>query len=218
MLRLVVGTRNKKKKREIETILESFPVELKSLDDFPDAPEVEEDAETFEGNATKKARTLADALNEWVIADDSGLEIDALGGRPGVQSARYAGPDAMDAQKCQKVLAELQGVPREKRTARFRCVIALARPGRLEFTVEGRCEGCIAETMSGKGGFGYDPIFYYRAAGRTFAEMMPEEKNRVSHRGKALALFREEFGRYVPCTDKADREEADREKADDKEG
>ena len=194
---LVVGTRNKKKLREIETILESLPVELKLLDDFPDAPEVEEDADTFAGNATKKAQTLANALHEWVVADDSGLEIDALEGRPGVMSARYAGLDATDAQKCEKVLAEMQGVPREKRTARFRCVIALARPGKLALTVEGRCEGFIAEKMSGKSGFGYDPVFYYPSAGRTFADMAPEEKNRVSHRGKALALFREELGRCV---------------------
>ncbi|HUU69797.1 MAG TPA: non-canonical purine NTP pyrophosphatase [Planctomycetota bacterium] len=222
MMRIVVGTRNLKKMREIATILESFPVQLMSLADLPDAPEVEEDADTFEGNARKKALTLADALNEWVIADDSGLEVDALGGRPGVMSARYAGPDATDADKCRKVLDELRGVPREKRTARFRCVIALARPrrgtrrvppvrtpvrmpsaptltGEVMLTAEGRCEGLIAETMTGAGGFGYDPIFYFPPAGRTFGEMTADEKNRVSHRGNALRAFRNDcralFGR-----------------------
>jgi len=196
-LLLVVGTRNVKKLREIETILAEFPVRLMSLADFPDAPDVAEDADTFEGNARKKALTLADALNEWVVADDSGLEVDALNGRPGVMSARYAGPDATDADKCRKLLNELRGVPREKRTARFRCVIALARPGEIALTADGRCEGVIADTMSGASGFGYDPVFYYPPAGRTFAEMPGDEKNRVSHRGNALRIFKEKFSGYV---------------------
>jgi len=194
---LVVGTGNIKKLREIEAILGSFPVQLMSLADFPDAPDVAEDADTFEGNARKKALTLAGALNEWVIADDSGLEVDALGGRPGVMSARYAGPDASDADKCSKVLDELRGIPREKRTARFRCVIALARPGEIVLAADGRCEGIIADAMTGAGGFGYDPIFYYPPASRTFGEMTADEKNRVSHRGNALRIFKEKFSRCI---------------------
>ncbi len=186
---LVVGTRNEKKKKEMETILADIPVRLQSLADYPDAPDVEEDAPTFDGNARKKALTLANALNRWVVADDSGLEVDALQGRPGVWSARYAGRGASDDQKCEKLLGELAGVPEKERTARFRCVIALARPGEVLFTVEGRCEGRIAEEMEGRGGFGYDPVFFYPERGCTFAQMAPEEKNSVSHRGKALKLF-----------------------------
>jgi len=196
-LTLVVGTRNRKKKKEIEKILEGFPVRLLSLADYPHAPEVEEDAATFEGNARKKALMLADALGEWVVADDSGLEIDALDGRPGVYSARYAGTDASDSEKCLKVLAELADVPEENRGARFRCTIAVARPGGVLFTVEGRCDGRIAREMKGAGGFGYDPIFFYPDRGCTFAQMSPEEKNSVSHRGRALELFKAELRKYL---------------------
>lgn len=196
-LTLVVGTRNKKKRKEIEKILEGFPVRLLSLADYPHAPEIEEDAATIEGNARKKALTLANALGEWVVADDSGLEIDALDGRPGLYSARYAGPDASDEEKCLKVLAELADVPAENRGARFRCTIAVAKPGEVLFTVEGRSEGRIAEKMRGKGGFGYDPIFFYPDHGRTFAEMSAEEKNSLSHRGRALELFKAELRKYL---------------------
>ena len=197
VISLVVGTRNLKKKAEIEKILADFPVQLKSLADFPQAPEVEEDEPTIEGNARKKALALADALGECVIADDSGLEVDALGGRPGVHSARYAGHDADDSARCTKLLLELSGVPAEKRSARFRCVIALAKPGGVLFTAEGRCEGLIATQMKGRGGFGYDPVFHYPPLGRTFAELSPDEKNSVSHRGIALHAFKEKLGTYL---------------------
>jgi len=196
-LTLVVGTRNRKKKEEIEKILEDIPVRLQSLADYPDAPEVEEDAGTFEGNACKKALTLAGALNQWVVADDSGLEVDALAGRPGVYSARYAGPGASDEARCRKLLAELAGVPEEKRGARFRCAVAVARPGEVLFTVEGRSSGCIAEEMRGAHGFGYDPIFFYPDHGCTFAQMTPEQKNSVSHRGRALTLFKKKLQEYL---------------------
>jgi len=196
-LQLVIATRNVKKLGEMQQILSDLPVELATLNDLPDAPEVEEDAPTFEGNARKKALETADAIGEWVVADDSGLEVDALGGRPAMMSARYAGPDATDEDRYCKVLAEMKDVPAEKRTARFRCVAALARPGGVVFTVEGRCEGFIANEPRGTGGFGYDPIFYYPEFGRTFGELSPEEKHSVSHRGKALAAFKEELRRLL---------------------
>ena len=203
---LVVGSRNEKKKREIERILGGLPVELKSLADFPDAPEVEEDADSFEGNARKKARVLADALGEWVIADDSGLEVDALGGRPGVRSARYAGDGATDADRCRKLLGELAGVPRERRTARFRCAIALARPGEVVLAAEGCCEGLIAEQPAGSGGFGYGPVFYHPGLGRTFGELSAAEKDGVSHRGRALRLFGQRFRELLDRARAGDRE------------
>ncbi|NQT18950.1 MAG: XTP/dITP diphosphatase [Planctomycetes bacterium] len=202
---MVVGTRNLKKKKEIERILEGFPVCLQSLDDYADAPDVDEDAPSFEGNARKKALTLADALGRWVVADDSGLEVDALAGGPGVRSARYAGPNATGADLCRKLLGELEGVPHEKRTARFRCAAAVARPGEVLFTVEARCEGCITNEMRGKGGFGYDPIFFYPDYARTFAEMSPDEKNSVSHRGRALAMFKAELQKYLKHDEPAGR-------------
>jgi len=196
-LQLVIATRNAKKLREIQQILSDLPVELLTLNDFPAASEVEEDAPTFEGNARKKALETADTIGEWVVADDSGLEVDSLGGRPGVMSARYTGPDADDEDRYRKVLAEMKGVPTEKRTARFRCVAALARPGEIVFTVEGRCEGFIASEPCGTGGFGYDPIFYCAEYGRTFGELSSEEKHNVSHRGKALAAFKQELRRLL---------------------
>jgi len=193
MLTLVVGTRNAKKKAEIEKILAGLPLRLKSVADYTDAPDVVEDGDTFEENARKKALEYADALDEWVVADDSGLQVDALGGQPGVHSARYAGPDATGADLCRKLLGELKDVPPESRTARFRCVIAVAKPGEVLFAVQAAVEGIITREMRGSGGFGYDPVFLYPRLGRTFAELTMEEKNSVSHRGRALELFKVEL-------------------------
>ncbi len=188
--RIVVGTRNKAKLAEIEAMLADFAIHVVSVAEFPGAPDVEEDGDTFEANATKKATELAQALGEWVLADDSGLEVDALDGRPGVYSARYAGEPCDDAANVAKLLAELEGVPAERRTARFRCAIALASPGRVEWVVSGACEGRIVDAPRGENGFGYDPVFLYESFGRTFAEVEPEQKNAVSHRGRALAELR----------------------------
>jgi XTP/dITP diphosphohydrolase len=193
MQRIVVGTRNPNKLAEIQAILRGLPVELVGLGAFPDAPEVHEDGDTFEANAAKKAVTLADALGEWVMADDSGLEVDALGGQPGVMSARYAGVTHDDAANNCKLLAELDRVPTEQRTAAFRCVIALARPGQLLLTSEGRCEGRIAFAPRGRGGFGYDPLFEQPDLGKTFGELACDHKNRISHRARALEAFREKL-------------------------
>lgn len=197
--RIVVGTRNAKKLGELHALLSGLPIEVVSVADFPQAPEVEEDGDTFEANAAKKARVLAQALGEWVVADDSGLEVDALGGRPGVLSARYAGAGHNDEANNAKLLRELAGVPEEQRTARFRCVLALASPHKLELVAEGRCEGVITSHPMGRNGFGYDPVFLYPPLGRTFAQLGASAKNRVSHRGRALGQFRDKAAQLLGC-------------------
>lgn len=183
---LIIGTHNLKKGREIAQILETPGLRLLTLDAFPDAPDPVEDGTTFEENAVKKATELADALGAVVAADDSGLEVDALGGRPGIFSARYAGEHGNDPKNIEKLLAELAGVPAARRTARFRCVAALAAPGRLLTTAEGRLEGTIAEQPRGHNGFGYDPVFLVPDLGCTAAELEPDAKHRISHRGQAF--------------------------------
>jgi XTP/dITP diphosphohydrolase len=189
---IVIATQNEKKKGEILEILKNVPgILLRGVEDFPFSPAVEEDGNSFRENAIKKATILARACNTWAMADDSGLEIDALNGRPGIYSSRYAGPNATDEKNIEKVLSELRGVPKEKRTARFLCSIALASPHQLLFVVEGRCEGFITEEPRGKGGFGYDPIFYVPDYNQTFAELNQQIKNSISHRGIALKQFME---------------------------
>jgi len=183
--RVVLATRNRDKLREIARLLDPERFKLLTLDDFDDFPEVEEDGATLEENALKKAREVAAATGLLTVADDTGLEVDALGGRPGVYSSRYAGENATYADNVQKLLRELQGVPREKRAARFRCVAAIV-DGEREVTAEGVCEGVILEEPRGEGGFGYDPVFFVPEVGKTFAEMSTEEKNAISHRGKAF--------------------------------
>lgn len=182
---LIIATGNKHKLEEIRAILSLPGLELVGLDAVPGAPDVEEDRDTFEGNAIKKAATLAQFTGKWALADDSGLEVDALGGAPGVFSARYAGKSADYAANNVRLFRELTGVI--NRTARFRCVMALCSPEGQTHTVEGRCEGCIAGAEKGAGGFGYDPLFLPEGHDTTFAEMAPEAKNAISHRGRALA-------------------------------
>ena len=203
---LVIGTHNRKKAREIAQILAMEGLALLTLDDFPGAPAPEENGETFEANAIKKATELADALGLPVAADDSGLEVDALGGRPGVHSARYAGEHGNDPLNNEKLLGELRGVPPERRTARFKCVAALAAPGELLTTVEGVLEGAIAEHPRGTNGFGYDPVFVVPGLGKTSAELGPEEKNRISHRGKAFRKLRGELPRFLRPAGRDERE------------
>ncbi len=183
---LVIGTHNWKKAREIAQILDGPELRLLTLADFPGAPEVVEDGATFEENAIRKATELADALRLPVAADDSGLEVDVLGGRPGVLSARYGGEHGNDQRNIARLLLEMKDVPPERRTARFRCVAALAIPGEVLTTTTGTVEGLIAETPRGANGFGYDPVFIAPALGRTCAELEPEEKHRISHRGQAF--------------------------------
>ena len=187
---IVIGTYNNNKKSEIREILNEIPVRLLDLDDFEDPPDIVEDGVTFEDNATKKALELAGFCQTCVMADDSGLEVDALDKRPGVLSSRYCGVDTGYEEKCLRLLEELKGVPFEKRTARFRCAIALAEPDRLQFVVKASCEGIISNEPKGNNGFGYDPIFYVPEHELTMAELEPEVKNRISHRALALELFK----------------------------
>jgi len=184
--RLVVGTFNAGKVREIRDLLRDLPIEVLYLADFPGVREVPEDGETLRENARRKALGLAKQLGERVVADDSGLEVDALDGAPGVHSARYAGPGATDAELVAKLLRALRGVPEAARTARFRCCVCLAGPEGVLLETEGACEGRILGAPRGTSGFGYDPVFVPCGHERTFAEMTRAEKNRLSHRGAAV--------------------------------
>jgi XTP/dITP diphosphohydrolase len=192
---LVVATRNSGKSRELRAFLEGFPVEIKDLNDFGPIPEVEEDGRTFEENAYKKASFTAKVLGLPALADDSGLEVKALQGAPGVYSARYAGPKASDEENNAKLLHDLA---REKdREARFCCVISVAVPAGPALTYEATCGGTITTEEKGSNGFGYDPLFYYAPLGKTFGEMSLEEKSQVSHRGKAMLELRTEFDKVL---------------------
>ncbi|PLX47308.1 MAG: Non-canonical purine NTP pyrophosphatase [Desulfobulbaceae bacterium] len=182
---IVLATRNKGKIKEFQKILKDYPVDLKSLDDFGPIPEAVEDGATFDDNAYKKAHFTAKVLGLPAISDDSGLTVEALDGRPGVHSARYAGDKATDQDNIDKLLDEMAGVSNRK--AAFECVISIAVPSGPALTYEGRCEGEISSEPRGDSGFGYDPVFYYPDFDKTFAEASMEEKNKVSHRGRALA-------------------------------
>ncbi len=184
-VRIVLATRNRDKVGEIRRLLDPSRFEVIPVHEVADVPEVEEDGRTLAENALKKARTAARVTGLPAMADDTGLEVDALGGRPGVFSSRFAGEGASYEDNVRKLLAELKGVPQERRTARFRCVVAIV-DNSTEVTVEGVCEGLITEKPRGSGGFGYDPVFLVPEKGRTFAEMTTEEKNRISHRGQAF--------------------------------
>jgi len=183
---LLIATRNNKKKKELQSILSTWDVQLLTLDDFAGMPEIEEDGNTFVENAIKKAQIIAQLSNCITLADDSGLMVDALGGAPGVYSARFAGLDADDSDNNRKLLDMMKGIAQEQRTARFICVIAVAAPDGLVKTVQGVCEGRIETSGRGEGGFGYDPLFIPEGFQKTFAELGDDEKNRISHRGRAL--------------------------------
>jgi XTP/dITP diphosphohydrolase len=187
---LVIATLNRGKAREPGALLGDLPFELRSLADVPGAVLPEETGESYAANALAKARAGARLAGALALADDSGLEGDALAGAPGIHSARYGGPDLDDAGRCRLLLEALAKVAPERRTARFRCVIALADPAGWERTTEGVVEGIITTAPRGQGGFGYDPLFYYPPLGRTFAELSPEEKARVDHRGIAARAAR----------------------------
>jgi len=188
---LVLATRNKNKIREFQEILKDFPIEIRSLSDFGTLPEAIEDGETFDDNAYKKAIHTAKILGLPAIADDSGLIVEALNGAPGVYSARYAGNGATDDENVDKLLQDMKGIKNRKAT--FQCVLSIAVPSGPALTYEGMCEGILLEKRQGISGFGYDPIFYFENLGKTFAECSMEEKNKVSHRGKALAELKAEF-------------------------
>jgi XTP/dITP diphosphohydrolase len=192
---LVLATRNQGKIREFKALTAGFDIEIKSLNDFGPIPSVQEDGTTFEDNAYKKAHFTAKVLGLPALSDDSGLLVEALGGEPGVRSARYAGEGATDEENNSKLLTALNGVSQRK--AEFQCVIAIAVPWGPALIYEGRCQGEIALECKGKNGFGYDPLFYFPPLKKTFAQLSPEEKNRISHRGKALAELRGELDKVL---------------------
>ncbi len=187
---IVLATRNLDKGRELGELLGGLGLRIRTLADFPSAPEVEEDGTTCEANAIKKAREIAQATGVPAVADDTGLEVDALEGRPGVYAARYAGEHATYEENCRKLLLELAGVPRPKRTARFLTVAAIAFPSGEVHVTQGNLEGLITEKPVGDRGFGYDPVFLVPEFDKTLAQMTAEEKNRMSHRAKAFAQMR----------------------------
>jgi len=191
---LLVATTNQGKFAEVQAFLKNLPVTILSLKSLGSWPAVVEDGATFEENALKKARALAEYSGKLTLADDSGLEVDALNGAPGVYSARYAGEEGNDDKNNEKLLRELQGIAEEKRSARFVCALALCAPPRCgldEWTVRESCEGRIAFELKGQNGFGYDPLFFYPPFGKTFGEIDRETKATVSHRGKALRRLAE---------------------------
>jgi XTP/dITP diphosphohydrolase len=195
---LLIATTNEGKVREFRELLKDVPARFVSLLDAHITQDVEETGTTFAANASLKAATYARLGGLWALAEDSGLEVDALGGEPGVYSRRYAGVDATDAERVQYLLSKLRNVPWERRGARFRSVIAIASPGGVQRVVEGECQGVVALAPKGAEGFGYDPVFWLPELGRTVAELSLEEKNRVSHRSrsaaKAVAALRELVG------------------------
>lgn len=207
MIPLVIATHNRGKIDEITSLLKNFPIDIKNLDDFGPIPPVIEDGDTFEENAYKKASWTAKMLGWPALADDSGLVVEALDGAPGVHSARYAGPDATDGQRCAKLLEAMRG--KANRKAAFECVISIAVPTGPALTYEARCEGLIVREPAGTSGFGYDAVFLYPELNKTFAELTMAEKSRVSHRGKALSELRNEIQkvqiwirRHLPACEK----------------
>ncbi|MCP1448856.1 XTP/dITP diphosphatase [Priestia megaterium] len=186
MREIIIATKNAGKVKDFETLFSPKGFKVKSLLDFPEIEDVEETGVTFAENATLKAEAISSALNKPVIADDSGLAIDALNGEPGVYSARYAGENKDDNANIEKVLQKLNDMPFEKRTARFHCALAIAVPGKRTEIVEGTCEGHILEEKRGENGFGYDPVFFVEKWRCSMAELTKEQKNQISHRANAL--------------------------------
>lgn len=182
---------------ELRALLADMDLNVLSLGDFPDIPGIEETGATFAENARIKAEEVSRITGMLVVADDSGLEVDALGGEPGVRSNRFGGPGAADRDKYLRILELLEGVPDERRTARFRAAVAVAAPGRETVIVEGSCEGVIAREPAGGGGFGYDPIFFIAGTGLTMAEVSSDVKNRISHRAKAMQKARRILEDYL---------------------
>ncbi|MDI6777429.1 MAG: XTP/dITP diphosphatase [Syntrophales bacterium] len=183
---MVFASKNNGKIKEIKAMLEGLPVVLLSLNDYKDIPDIIEDGKTFLENALKKARIVSEFTGEMALADDSGLEVDYLGGEPGIYSSRYSGKNATDESNIQKLLENLRGVPPEKRGASFRCVLVLYRPEGTFESFEGELRGQIHDKPVGEGGFGYDPVFFLPERGITVAQLLPEVKNMISHRAQAF--------------------------------
>jgi XTP/dITP diphosphohydrolase len=198
---LVLATQNRDKVKELSKLFADLPLEVVCAADLPDMPDVVEDGETLEANALKKAHEVAEATGEMCVADDTGLNVDALNGAPGVYAARYAGPEATYSDNCRRLVLEMQGVPEEERGASFATVMAFVDPkasgGPVERTVEGRLEGRILTASRGEGGFGYDPVFLVPDREQTLAEMSLEEKNKISHRARAARRMHDVLMEYL---------------------
>ena len=194
---ILIATNNAGKAKEFEALFAKKGFKVKTLRDFPEIPEVEETGVTFEENARLKAETIARRLNMLVLADDSGLKVDALDGAPGVFSARYAGEFKSDAANNAKLMHELTGVSKEERTAQFHCTLALALPGKDSLVVEGEVEGIILTIPKGDNGFGYDPLFFVESKGKTMAELTQEDKNTLSHRAVALEKLDKVWDKWI---------------------
>ena len=199
MLKLVLASRNRKKIRELETFLSaiSSDIQILSLDDIGYTDEIVEDGATFAENSLIKARVPA-SLGYIGVADDTGLEVDALGGAPGVYSARWSGEGATDEKNNAKLLDELRDVPADERTARFKTVVTCAFPDGKYFQCDGVCEGRVLTSPDGDGGFGYDPLFWSNELGKSFGSATPEEKNRISHRGRAMRSLCLKLPEFLP--------------------
>ena len=196
MKELLVATHNKKKLTEIRELLVDLPLKITSLDDYPDMPQIEEDGDSFAANALKKAATIALYTGKLTMGEDSGLEVAALGNAPGIYSARFSGEGASDQQNNRKLLKELRKVPWMKRRARYRCFVALVDGKGIIDVVSGSCQGVIATAPKGKNGFGYDPLFLIPRYKKTFGELPPNAKARMSHRSRALSKFRRVILKY----------------------
>ena len=190
MQELLVATRNKKKLEEIKDLLKDLNLKITSLADYPDCPEIEEDGKTFSANALKKAATLALYTKKLTLGEDSGLQVKTLKNKPGIYSARFSGPGATDKKNNAKLLKLLKKIPLKKRQARYRSYVALVDGKRIVDVVSGSCEGVIALKPKGKNGFGYDPLFLIPRHGKTFGELSPEIKSKISHRARALKKFK----------------------------
>lgn len=197
MQELIIATKNKGKLREIRELLKDFPLKVTSLEDYPDAPEIEEDGKTFAQNAIKKAVTIAMYTGKLTLGEDSGLEVKALGNRPGIYSARFSGPNATDHKNNLKLLRSLKNVSLKKRNARYRCFAALVDTKGIIDVVGGSCAGFITTKHLGKNGFGYDPLFLVAKYQKTFGELDPSIKAKISHRAKAFKKVRETLKKYL---------------------
>ncbi|MCK5580288.1 MAG: XTP/dITP diphosphatase [Candidatus Omnitrophica bacterium] len=197
MKELLVATANKGKLREIRNLLKDFDFKITSLADYSGMPEIIEDGKTFRQNAIKKALTIAQHTGKFVMGEDSGLEVEALGNRPGVYSARFAGEHADDKKNNAKLLRSLRGVPLAERQARYQCFVAIAENDKVVGVVSGRCGGLIAERLRGENGFGYDPLFLVPRYNKTFGELDPAIKSRISHRSRALKKTRKILEEYL---------------------
>ena len=197
MTSLVIATRNHKKLHELKRYLKGVKVDVISLNEIDNAPSIREDKDTFKGNAAKKALVISRFTGGLVLADDSGLEVKALGGMPGVKSARFAGPRKKDGDNSIKVLKLLAGLPASKRSARFVCAVAVADKGKIIKLIEGSCRGRIAYSSIGRHGFGYDPIFLIPKYRKTFGQLGLKAKDRMSHRSKALKKARKFLRKYI---------------------